>query len=71
VYVNSYGSVTGGRTDEDLTQIVLNNFDLRPGVIIRTLQLRRPIYLKTASGGHFGRIDDPDFSWEVPKKLSF
>jgi len=71
VYVNSYGSVTGGRTDEDLTQIVLNNFDLRPGVIIRTLQLRRPIYLKTASGGHFGRIDDPDFSWEVPKKLAF
>ncbi|KAH3759797.1 S-adenosylmethionine synthetase [Pelomyxa schiedti] len=71
VYVNSYNSATGGRSDEDLTAIVLNNFDLRPGVIIRILQLRRPIYLKTASGGHFGRTDDPDFTWEVPKTLKF
>jgi S-adenosylmethionine synthetase len=41
-------------------------FDLRPGVLIKELKLRRPIFAKTASGGHFGR-EDPDFTWETPK----
>jgi S-adenosylmethionine synthetase len=49
-------------------QIVQKNFDLRPGVIIRDLQLRRPIYEKTACYGHFGR-NDPDFTWEKPKTV--
>jgi len=55
--------------DYDLEEIIRRNFDLRPGMIIKELNLKRPIYRKTASGGHFGR-DDPDFTWEVPKDLS-
>jgi len=53
-----------------LLKLLKNNFDLRPGVIMRDLQLKRPIYFKTASFGHFGR-DDPDFEWEKPKKLVY
>jgi len=68
VYVDTYGTAKGGRTDADILAIVNANFDLRPGVIIRELKLRRPIYEKTAYHGHFGR-NDPDFLWEVPKKL--
>jgi len=68
VYVNSYG--TGTKTDEELLAIIEKNFDLRPGVITRELNLRRPIYRKTAVFGHFGR-NDPDFEWEKPKKLTF
>jgi len=48
---------------------VKNNFDLRPGAIIRDLNLRRPVLKKTAAYGHFGR-NDPDFSWEIPKPLT-
>merc|ERR1711948_5501 len=68
VFVDSYGTVTGGRTDADLTEIVKKNFDLRPGCIIRDLDLKRPCMRKTAAYGHFGR-DDPDFTWEKPKEL--
>jgi S-adenosylmethionine synthetase len=70
IFVDSYGTAQGGRTDEDLLEIVKKNFDLSPGKIISELQLRRPIYEKTAYHGHFGR-NDPDFLWEQPKKLSF
>jgi len=66
--VNTYG--TGVKPDEELVRIVLENFDLRPGVLTRDLKLRRPIYQKTASLGHFGR-SDPDFTWEQPKELKF
>jgi S-adenosylmethionine synthetase len=68
VYVDSYGTVKEGMTDAQLTEIVNKNFDLRPGGIIRDLDLRRPIFRKTAAYGHFGR-EDPDFTWEKPKKL--
>ncbi|TKS85634.1 S-adenosylmethionine synthase isoform type-1 [Collichthys lucidus] len=60
----TYGS--SQKSESELLQIVNKNFDLRPGVIVRELNLKRPIYQKTASYGHFGR---PEFSWEVPKKL--
>lgn len=70
VFIESYGTAQGGRTDEDLLAIIKSNFDLRPGKIINDLQLRRPIYEKTAYHGHFGR-NDPDFLWEQPKKLDF
>ncbi|OMJ81874.1 hypothetical protein SteCoe_17575 [Stentor coeruleus] len=70
VYVNSYGTVIPGKTDKDLLQITLKNFDLRPGCIMRDLNLKRPIFTKTASYGHFGREHDPDFTWEVVKDLS-
>merc|ERR1712029_484898 len=68
IFVDSYGTVTGGRTDSDLTDIVKKNFDLRPGCIIRDLNLKRPCMRKTAAYGHFGR-NDPDFTWEKPKEL--
>jgi len=70
IHVDTYGSAMQGFTDEDILEIVKQNFDLRPGIIIRDLQLRRPIYEKTAYHGHFGR-NDPDFLWEQPKKLNF
>ncbi|MBM2823082.1 MAG: S-adenosylmethionine synthetase, partial [Thermoleophilia bacterium] len=46
-----------------IEQLISEHFDLRPGAIIRDLDLRRPIYAKTAAYGHFGR-DDRDFTWE-------
>merc|ERR1719264_1987038 len=70
VFVDSYGTVTGGRTDSELTKVVNKNFDLRPGCLIRDLNLRRPILRKTAAYGHFGR-NDPDFTWEQPKHLTW
>jgi S-adenosylmethionine synthetase len=46
-----------------INDIVRDNFDLKPSGIIKTLDLRRPIYLKTAAYGHFGR-ELPEFTWE-------
>ena len=54
---------TGKIADEKLTMIVQKHFDLTPSGIIRRLDLRRPIYAKTAVYGHFGR-EDPEFTWE-------
>lgn len=68
LFVDTYG--TGTKSDAEIMEIVKANFDLRPGVIIRELNLKRPIYFKTASFGHFGR-NDPDFEWEKPKQLKF
>jgi len=66
VYVNSYG--TGRYSDADLTKIINANFDLRPGMIIKDLELRKPFYRKTSAYGHFGRVE-PEFKWEHSKKL--
>jgi S-adenosylmethionine synthetase len=52
---------------ERLEQLVADHFDLRPAAILRDLELRRPIYGKTAAYGHFGR-DDHDFTWERTDK---
>lgn len=68
VFVDTYGTIKEGMTETQLVEIVNKNFDLRPGGIIRDLDLRRPMMRKTAAYGHFGR-EDPDFTWEVPKKL--
>jgi len=68
LFVNSYG--TGKKSDAELLDIIKKNFDLRPGMIIKALNLRRPIYRKTAAFGHFGR-NDPDFEWEKPKTLVY
>jgi S-adenosylmethionine synthetase len=51
-----------------IEKLVSENFDLRPGAIIRDLDLLRPIYTKTAAYGHFGR-DDRDFTWERTDKV--
>lgn len=65
VSVEAFG--TGKVSDEDLQRIILEHFDLRPGAIIRDLELRRPIYRPTAAYGHFGR-DDIDAPWERTDK---
>ncbi len=59
VFVDSHG--TGKLDDEKLTEIVTKEFDLRPSSIIRTLDLRKPVFKKTAAYGHFGY---KGFSWE-------
>ena len=61
VMVDTFG--TGKLSNERLTEIVRENFDLRPAGIIRMLDLRRPIYKQTAAYGHFGR-NDLDLPWE-------
>ena len=59
VLINTFG--TGVIGDDKLADIVVKEFDLRPSAIIEKLDLRNPIYSKTASYGHFGRNE---FSWE-------
>jgi S-adenosylmethionine synthetase len=61
VFVDTFG--TEKVPVETIESAVLSTFDLRPGAIIRDLDLRRPIYRKTAAYGHFGR-EDRDFTWE-------
>ncbi len=65
ISVDTFG--TGILSDEQLTQIVREQFDLRPAGIIQTLDLRRPIYKQTAAYGHFGR-PDLDLPWEKTDK---
>jgi len=65
IMVNTYG--TGRVPDERITEAVKEVFDMTPRGIIEHLNLRRPIYRKTAVYGHFGR-DDPDFTWERTDK---
>ncbi len=65
VNVETFG--TGKIPDEEISKLILEHFDLRPGAIIRDLDLRRPIYRKTAAYGHFGR-DDIQFPWETTEK---
>jgi S-adenosylmethionine synthetase len=62
------GFGTGKVSDVELTRIVGEEFDLRPGAIVRDLDLLRPIYQKTAAYGHFGR-DDHDFTWERTDRI--
>ncbi len=66
VQIDTFG--TGKLSDEKLTQIVRENFDLRPAGIIKMLDLRRPIYKQTAAYGHFGRTD-VDLPWEKTDKV--
>lgn len=61
IQVETFG--TGKLSDQKLTEIVRENFDLRPAGIIKMLDLRRPIYKQTAAYGHFGR-NDLDLPWE-------
>ncbi|HEC67774.1 MAG TPA: methionine adenosyltransferase, partial [Candidatus Desulfofervidus auxilii] len=61
VMVNTFG--TGAIPDREIERLVGRVFDLRPGMIIKHLQLLRPIYKQTAAYGHFGRRN-PDFTWE-------
>lgn len=66
VMVDTFGTA---HVDEDrIVEAINKTFDLRPGAIIRDLDLRRPIYEKTAAYGHFGR-NDPDFTWEKTDRV--
>jgi S-adenosylmethionine synthetase len=60
---------TGKIPDEDIESLVRKNFDMRPSAIISQLDLKKPIYRKTASYGHFGR-NEPEFKWEKTDKAN-
>ncbi|KAK0930921.1 methionine adenosyltransferase sam2 [Friedmanniomyces endolithicus] len=66
LFVESYG--TSERSSDELVEIVRKNFDMRPGVIVKELDLAKPIYRETAKNGHF---TNQSFSWEKPKTLNF
>ncbi len=59
LFVNTYG--TGVISDDEVTKLIRDTFDMRPAAIIEKLDLRRPIYKQTAKNGHFG---NPAYSWE-------
>jgi len=65
--ITVYTEGTGVVSDEKLSQLVAEHFDLRPKGIIQMLDLLRPIYSKTAAYGHFGR-EEPEFTWERTDK---
>ena len=65
--VHTYG--TGKIPEEKIEELIRKHFDLRPKGIIQSLDLLRPIYLKTAAYGHFGR-DEPEFTWEALDKVA-
>jgi S-adenosylmethionine synthetase len=67
INVETFG--TGKIPDEKIAELISKHFDLRPGAIIRDLDLRKPIYQKTAAYGHFGR-DDIEFTWERTDKAA-
>ncbi len=66
IMIDTFG--TGKIEEERISAIVRKLFDLRPAAIIRDLNLRRPIFRKTATYGHFGRMDE-DFTWERTDKV--
>ncbi|KAF8246904.1 S-adenosylmethionine synthetase [Wilcoxina mikolae CBS 423.85] len=65
IFVDSYGTST--KSSEELVAIIKANFDMRPGVIVKELDLAKPIYFQTAKNGHF---TNQNFSWEKPKALN-
>jgi S-adenosylmethionine synthetase len=67
ISVETFG--TGKVDDEVIRKLVRKHFDFRPGAIIQSLQLRRPIYRQTAAYGHFGRRDI-DLPWEHTDKAA-
>ncbi|ABV75441.1 S-adenosylmethionine synthetase [Rickettsia akari str. Hartford] len=66
VYTETFG--TSKLSNEQITKLITQHFDMRPGKIIKHLALRTPCYQKTASYGHFGR-EDADFTWEKLDKV--
>jgi S-adenosylmethionine synthetase len=67
VYIDTFG--TGVVNDDRISELVRAHFKLTPRGIIETLNLRRPIYKKTAAFGHFGRTE-PEFTWEQTDKAN-
>jgi len=69
INITIYTEGTGVIPDEKIAELVHRHFDLRPKGIIQMLDLLRPIYIKTAAYGHFGR-EEPEFSWERTDKAA-
>jgi S-adenosylmethionine synthetase len=67
VWVTTYG--TGKVSDEKISELVRQHFDLRPRGIVNMLDLLRPVYQNTAAYGHFGR-EEPGFTWELTDKAA-
>ncbi|WP_175384055.1 methionine adenosyltransferase domain-containing protein, partial [Marinomonas spartinae] len=65
ISINTFG--TGKVSDEMISQLVREHFELRPAGLIKMLDLKRPIYLPTAAYGHFGR-EGENFTWEKTDK---
>jgi len=68
ILVDTFGTEAAGLSPGRIQELVREHFDLRPAAILRDLDLRRPIYGKTAAYGHFGH-DDRDFTWERTDKV--
>lgn len=66
LFVETYG--TSDKSSDELVDIIKANFDMRPGVIVKELNLTNPIYCQTAKNGHFS---DQSFPWEQPKTLKY
>jgi S-adenosylmethionine synthetase len=66
LFVETYG--TSDRSSDELVEIIKANFNMRPGVIVKELNLTNPIYNQTAKNGHF---TNQEFTWEKPKELKF
>src|SRR5215470_5856174 len=66
VHIDTFG--TQAADEESIERAVLKTFSFKPADIIRQLDLLRPIYSKTTNYGHFGKIDDPDITWEKTDK---
>jgi S-adenosylmethionine synthetase len=69
INVTVYTGGTGVISDDKISQLVQQHFDLRPRGIVKMLDLLRPIYQKSAAYGHFGR-EEPEFSWEATDKAA-
>jgi S-adenosylmethionine synthetase len=65
LFVETYG--TSDKTSDELVDIIKANFNMRPGVIVKELNLTNPIYFQTAKNGHF---TNQEFTWEKPKELT-
>ena len=63
--VNTFG--TNKISEDEIETLVNKHFDMRPAEIVKQLNLKRPIYQKTAAYGHFGR-NEPEFTWEKTDK---
>jgi S-adenosylmethionine synthetase len=68
VHINTFGTHTAD--EEKIERAVRSTFSFKPAAIIKQLDLLRPIYSKTTNYGHFGKIDDPDITWEQTDKAA-
>ena len=68
VHINTFG--TNSVDEEKIERAVKTVFSFKPADIVEQLDLLRPIYSKTTNYGHFGKIDDPDITWEQTGKAN-